>query len=214
MKPMIVGNMTEYQIGAIPGHRPEKHLYTLKSFVNLAEKNNVAVAITLLDLVKYFDKENLLDVLNELYKAKVKGKVYKLVHEMNKDTKITVRTSVGESNKREVNNSVSQGSIDGGILSSNNLSKGIDDFFTSSECEVSFVEVPLLPQSYQDDVCRMSLDLLSTQLGLDRFQALADSKILSFNLLKSCVVIMGKEKKEKNLKTSSRNNLHCCLVNL
>ena len=56
MKPMIVENMSEYQIGAIPGHRPEEHLYTLKSFVALAEKNNVAVAINLLDLVKYFDK--------------------------------------------------------------------------------------------------------------------------------------------------------------
>ena len=145
MKPVIVKNMSKYQIGAIPGHKSEEHLFTLKSFVALAENNGVAVAINLLDLVKYFDKEYLIDAMNELHKAKVKGKVYKLVYELNKDTRITVRTAVGDSDKREVEDTISQGSIDGGILSSNNLSKGVDDFFASSEDEVSYLQIPLLP---------------------------------------------------------------------
>ena len=59
--------------------------------------------------------------------------------------------------------------------------------------------MPLLSQSYQDDICRLSLDPLSTQQGLDRLQNLADSKVLSFNLLKSCVVVMGKKNKRREL---------------
>ena len=88
MKPKIIENMTPYQIGAIPGHRSQEHLFTLKSFVALAEDKDVAVIANLIDLVKYFDKECLIDALNELYKANVKGKVYKLVYEMNKELEL------------------------------------------------------------------------------------------------------------------------------
>ena len=162
--------------------------------------------VNLLDLVKYFDKESLLDALDELYKANVKGKVYKLVYELNKDNRITVRTPVGDSDKRNVKESITQGSIDGAILSSNNLSKGVDDYFFSSECEVSYVEVPLLPQIFQDDLSRLSLDPLTTQLGLDRFESLANSKLLSFNLLKTCVVVMGKKKERRELEEKLLEN--------
>ena len=206
MKPNIINNMSPYQIGAIPGHRSEEHLFTIKSYLALAEKNNVAVIVNLLDLVKFFDKEDLLDVLDELYKANVRGKVYKLVYELNKDNRITVRTAFGDSDKREIKESLSQGSIDGAILSSNNLSKGVDDYFSSSECEVSYIDVPLLPQIYQDDLSRLSLDLLSTQLGLNRFENLANSKLLSFNVLKSCVVVMGKKKERKALEEKIEDN--------
>ena len=84
-------------------------------------------------------------------------------------------------------------------MSSNNLSKGVDDYFSSSDCEVSYVGVPLLPQIFQDDLVRLSLDLLSTQHGLNRLENLANSKLLSYNLLKSCVVVMGKKKERTAL---------------
>ena len=31
-KPMIVESMTPFQIGAIPGHRAQEHLYTIKKY--------------------------------------------------------------------------------------------------------------------------------------------------------------------------------------
>ena len=52
----------------------------------------------------------------------------------------------------------------------------------------------------------MSLDPLSTQYGLDRFQNLADYKQLSFNLLKSCIVILGPKKEREELENKFTNN--------
>ena len=66
----------------------------------LLEKKGEARALEWLDLVKYFDSENLTNNLAELYKAKVKGKEYRLVHEMNIETKLKVRTPVGDSETR------------------------------------------------------------------------------------------------------------------
>ena len=51
----------------------------------LVEMNNAAVSLTLLDLSKLFDKEDLLDVQDELYKSNVKGKLYKLIYGLNKN---------------------------------------------------------------------------------------------------------------------------------
>ena len=100
IKPIIVENISPFQIGAIPGHRAEEHLFTLKSFIMMMEKNSSAVSVELLDLVKYFDSQSLVDNMNKLHKGKVRGKLYRLVYELNKDTRIKVRTAVGESDTR------------------------------------------------------------------------------------------------------------------
>ena len=84
--------MSPYQIGTKPGHRVQEHLFVIKSVIGLAELNNTAIALQLWDLSKYFDRESLADGLNELYKNQVKGKVYRLLYEINKDTRISVRT--------------------------------------------------------------------------------------------------------------------------
>ena len=110
IKPVVVENLSEFQIGAIPGHRSDEHLFTLKSVLALKEKNNESVAVELLDLSKYFDKEVLVDTLDELHKSKVTNKLYNLVYELNKDTRVTVRTAVGDTDKIDVNETVAQGS--------------------------------------------------------------------------------------------------------
>ena len=70
----------------MPGHRPQRHLLTVKSFIAMREKNEEATVILILDLAKYFDSESLVDCLEELHKLNVKGKLYKLIYELNKDT--------------------------------------------------------------------------------------------------------------------------------
>ena len=93
-----------------------------------------------------FDKE--FDVMNEAYKSNVKGKLYRLTYELNKDTRIRVRTAVGDSDPRISYENVTQGSLDAAILSSNGLAKGTGDFFQSSECKVVYETVPLGPLQY------------------------------------------------------------------
>ena len=73
----------------------------------LAELTDTAIALQLWDLVKYFDRESLADGLNELYKNNVRGKLYKLLFELNKDTRISVRTAVGDTEQRETGEGLS-----------------------------------------------------------------------------------------------------------
>ena len=52
----------------------------------------------------------------------------------------------------------------------------------------------------------MCLDPLSAQQGLDRFEALANSKLLQYNPLKSCFVILGKTKARIELEEKFSQN--------
>ena len=199
IKPTIEENISPFQIGAMSGHRSEEHLFTLKSVLALVEKNKEATSIQLLDLVKYFDSESLADALNELHREKVRGELYRIVYEMKRKTRIKVRTSVGDSEERVTNENITQGSAEGGVLSSSNLGKGVEDFFSSSETETYYGLLKLLPQSYQDDLMRLSKDPVSAQYGFDRFETIAETKLLLYNSSKTVMVFMGAEKARKEL---------------
>ena len=205
-KPMIVENMSPFQIGAVPGHRSQEHLFSLKSFVAMIEDNNEAIAVQLFDLVKFFDSESLVDGLNELYRSNVKGKRYRLLYELNKDTRIMVRTPVGDSEKRETGKIFAQGSPEGSLASSSNISSGVSDFFQNSENEVFYGILRLLPQSFQDDLLRMCTNPISAQFGNDRMQNLAETKLLSYNLSKTCIVFLGAKKAREKLRNDFIEN--------
>ena len=55
----------------------------------------IAIIVLLYDISKFFDREMLKDGLNALYNSGVKGKLYRLVYELNRSTDLKVKTGVG-----------------------------------------------------------------------------------------------------------------------
>ena len=198
-KPALMENMSKYQIGTKPGHRAQEHLFVIKSVMGLYELLGKALIMQFWDISKYFDRESLVDGLNELYKNNVKGKLYKLLYEMNKDTRIVVRTPVGDTEQREVGEGWGQGTIEGAIVSAVNLDNGVRDFFDGSEYELSYGDIVLAPALFQDDVSRMCDDPASVQMGNDRMEAMAETKLLDFNMTKSCMIVIGKPNIKKEM---------------
>ena len=90
-KPFIFGNTSKYQIGGISGHRPQKHLFVVKSVIALFQMLGKGLLMEFFDITKYFDKENLRDALNNVYKADVRGKNYRMWYQLNKNSKIRVK---------------------------------------------------------------------------------------------------------------------------
>ena len=199
-KPKIFEDLSAFQIGAVTGHRAQEHLFSMKSFIAMIEMKHEAIALQLYDISKMFDKEVLVDVLNETYRANVKGKVYKLIYEMNKDVRIKVRTAVGDSDVKELNEIVAQGSLEGAVISTNSISKGIDDFFSDSEYEESYGRITLLPMQFLDDIGRFTNDPIAAQYGNDKLESMAETKLLDYNLLKSSIVILGRKAAREKLR--------------
>ena len=76
------------------------------------EESKESGILSLFDMEKFFYKESLLDCMNTLNrKAKVKSKSYRMWFKLNENTKISVKTSLGESNAAPIFDSVGQGSF-------------------------------------------------------------------------------------------------------
>ena len=125
-KHKIVTKCSKFQIGGMP------------SIMCLFEQLDIPLIIQTFDISKYFDSEVLRDAMAALYEAGVKGKLYRLWYELNKETEIKVKTGVGTTKTAMVGETVAQGSIGGGLASSLNLDVEVNNFFNGSIDEAAY----------------------------------------------------------------------------
>ena len=156
MKSEINKNLSKFQIATKPGHRPQEHLFVLKSVIALYQFQGKALILQTYDFSKFFDRESLRDCMNELYKYNIKGKLYKLVYAMNERTKFKVKTPIGVSDEAVRGEGLAQGSLEGALVSSVNLDSGVRDYFQKSRNEVHYSSLQLGPLLFQDDISRLA----------------------------------------------------------
>ena len=170
VKLKIEGQVSKFQIGALSGHRAQEHLFTIKSVISFYMSMGKGLILSLYDISKYFDKENLKDCMGELHKHGVRGKVYRLVYNLNKENNIRIKTAVGYTDYTEVGENVGQGTNEGAIVSTVNLAGGVTEQFEDSETEVQYENIKLGPCLFQDDVARLATDIDSVVDGNKRIE--------------------------------------------
>ena len=109
VKDILMDSMSKFQIAAKPGHRASEHLFFIKSVMALIQSDKRAAIITLWDISRYFDSESIFDSQSELYKSKIRGKLYRLIYKLNEDINVSVSTPVGMSEHQSTGSGVGQG---------------------------------------------------------------------------------------------------------
>ena len=99
---------------------------------------------------------------------------------MNKNTRITIRTPVGDSQSSDTGPNLTQGSVEAAVLSSVSIDNGTNVTFASSDCEVVYFNLPLAPLKFQDDIMRMAENVKSAQYSNDKMEELFDKKTSFF----------------------------------
>ena len=61
LKNKIIESFSRYQIGAAPGHRPQEHLFCVRSLISLFKLMKKPLILSFYDISKFFDKELLAD---------------------------------------------------------------------------------------------------------------------------------------------------------
>ena len=123
---------------------------------------------------------------------------------MNKDLRIKVRTPVGDSKEEEVGKTVTQGSLESAIVSTNSISKGVEDFFNDSEHKVWYGNIHLQPFQFLDDLGRFSYDPVQAQYGNVKIENLLETKLLDCNLSKTSIILLGNKKERENWNMNSK----------
>ena len=136
----------------------------------------------------------------------MKGKLYRLLFEMNRNVRIRVQTAVGLTDSEDTGESIGQGTVEGALISAVNLDNGVKDFFAESDEEVTYGEVILRPIIFQDDVAKLSVDRQAAQAANDKMETMIETKLLDFNLDKSCFIVCGNKKARARLQSELDNN--------
>lgn len=205
-KPLISNNTSIYQIGGVAGHRPQEHIFVMKSVISLYSMLGKALILEFFDITKYFDRENLRDVMNNLYVAGVVGKLYRMWFKMNKNSRIRVRTGLGLSSERSTGELIAQGTVGGALVSGFNLDKDIFDYFEESSDEVYYGGVRLQPLCYQDDLLQVASSVNKAQIGNKRVEFVMKSKQLEVHPTKTGFVLSGKKVSIEKIRNEITSN--------
>ena len=117
------------------------------------------------DMSKFFDKESLLDCMSTLNKeAKIDNKSYRLWFMMNENSRISVKTSVGDTEERTILDSIGQGSAGAALVSSLNIGCAIDKVF-KYEYTTRIGNLKLNSLIFQDDISKMNDTLDQVRKG-------------------------------------------------
>ena len=161
----MIYNFSKFQIGGLPGHRATEHLFSLKSIMCWYDCLDLPLIVQFYDLKKYFDSENLRDAMNTLYDSNIKGKIYRLMYELNSSSMIRVKTGCGTTDRISTGENVAQGSISGALISSLNLDFSVTRDFKESTQEISYHHLPLSPMIFQDDCNRCATTAAGAHAG-------------------------------------------------
>ena len=135
MKEDIFRAGTKFQIGGCPGQRTVFHPFVVKSNIAIKIKMGQGILLTFLDLIKFFDKQSLIDACDSLFKANVKKKYWRVWYKLNKSTEIEVRTGAGGSARGLAGPVTGQGGGGAALASALNLDLGVDRYFRDSTDE-------------------------------------------------------------------------------
>ena len=199
-KEKIIASLSKFQIGGIPNHRSQEHLFCVNSVIQLYSKLNITLYIQVFDIAKYFDKENLKDAMDTLFQCGINGKLYRLWYALYRESIIRVKTAAGLTNEKSSGENVTQGSIGGAILSFANLDKTMSAYFNGSNSEINYGDVRLSVLTFQDDALRMVDTLQKAQHGNELMSSAMKRKQLTLNIDKCSIIVFGKKAKVESIR--------------
>ena len=101
---------------------------------------------------------------------------------------------MGVTERFDAGANVTQGSVGGALISSNNLAVPTERVFNAvSNNEVVYGEQLMQPIIFQDDLARIADNVTSAQVGNDMIESIMETKILDLNEDKSCYIVFGEK---------------------
>ena len=110
IKDEVNESMSESQVGGREGRSIRDHLFVVYSVLNNVLKKGIeSIDIDTYDIRKAFDKLSLTDTCNDIYESGITDDKMSMIFEGNRVNKISVISPVGETERTQVNDILTQG---------------------------------------------------------------------------------------------------------
>ena len=206
MKSPLISNLSIYQVGGLPGHSIAEHLLTVKTVMARLENIGEGVIFMVMDIISFFDKEDIYDCLETMQQLGINKKATRLWYLLNKDTNIRVKTAFGLSEKAAVGDCLGQGTAGAGLVSAANLDLGLQKEFNHSNDVMYYGHVRVQPLSYQDDVGSMCTSVNMVRKQANMMTKMLKHKIIDAHPDKSGCLLLGSKSFTNRMKQEIQND--------
>jgi hypothetical protein len=194
--PIIDNNMSDSNIGARQHRNIRDHLFVVNGIINdVVNGNGHETDLQIFDIQQCFDSMWLRETLNDMFDSDINNDYLSLLFETNKKCDIAIKTPVGLTQRKEVNEVIMQGGIFGGLqcaLQTDLLGKECLETGNSTYKYKESLDIP--PLGYIDDVAGMSqCNVDSIKLNVKTEETIK-SKKLKLNEEKCHIMHIGKQK--------------------
>ena len=146
---LVMGN---FQVGNQKNRNIRDHTLVVQAVINEAHDSKLEIDIIFTDIKQCFDSIWLEEATNDLYNSGITSRNINLLYEGNKKTRMCVETSIGRSERVELRRVVMQGSVTGGMICSNQISKLCNKLYDEGEVYMYNHKVPIPALAMVDDI--------------------------------------------------------------
>ena len=165
--------MGQYQVGNQKGRNIRDHTLVLHAVINDAQENKSNIDIQFTDIKQCFDALWLDEATNDLFDNGITSRNLNILYEGNRKTRMCVETKFGRSPRVELNKVVMQGSVLGGMICSNQLSKLCNKMLKEGHVYMYKNKIPIPALAMVDDVATVaicnSIEALNSNIITDSF---------------------------------------------
>ena len=201
---IVESKLSKFQTGGVKGKSPIDNKMVLNATIDYNNFINSETYIFFADAYKCFDKLDLKTCLIDLYEM-LGAQEAKLLYQMNKEAKITIKTPVGNTQVIKVEEITKQGTLYGPILCNINTdkvnkigTKNINTIGPKISCESSI---------YVDDIEHAGSHVKTIERAAENCVAMEDLRKFIFNnkTEKTAFMIMNPKKESQNIQKLSTN---------
>ena len=176
--------MTESQAGGRPGRNITDHLFIIRAIIKHCKYLNISVIIEFLDLIKAFDKMILKNVMTDLWKCNVRGKIWRVIYIMNKQATIRIKTNFGKTETIEIGETLKQGSVMASLLAAMHTDT-VNNLFKHQGLGTYYGKIHIGNLIFQDDIARIEENPDHMNDANKLFSAFKNKNRMEFHPIKS-----------------------------
>ena len=199
MKPAILAASSPYQVGGQPGHSTAEHMFVIMSLMARTKATGEGFIFSLVDLTSFFDREQIVDVMDCLDAVGVSRKAAKCWFKLNQHTRIRVNTAAGMTGEAVAGDLVGQGTAVASLVSQLNLDRGLQQYFAGSEDELYYGKVRVEYAAFQDDIGKPSRGVVEARGHMTKMAYMCEDKGWEAHPSKTCYIMFRGNRKNQEM---------------
>ena len=195
---------SEYQSGGRKKHSPTDQVFIIRTLQEYYMYRGKPYFIEFCDLQKAFDKMILKNVMDNLWNSEARGRIWRNIYEINKNTDAIIKTPYGETEKINISEILKQGSVLASTLAA--LHTDSSTKFKQEELGARYGDIHIHSLLFQDDIARIETDAEKLNAANKIYEIFQDINGMLFHKSKT-VYISNTQNNQINLNDKQVNQV-------